>query len=43
MNEEEYLDKLIEDFSELNEYSNEEKMEFSDVLKKLTEIMDKED
>ena len=43
MNEEEYLDKLIEDFGELNEYSNEEKIEFSNVLKKLTSIMDKED
>ena len=42
MNEEEYLDKLIEDFGEINHYSSEEKKEFATVLKKLTAIKDKE-
>lgn len=38
MNEEEYLEKLVEDFGEINSYSSEEKNEFSGLLKKLIEI-----
>jgi hypothetical protein len=42
MSEEEYLEKLVNDFGEINGYTNEEKKEFSDVLKKLIKINDNE-
>lgn len=42
MNEEEYLEKLVEDFGEINGYSSEEKNEFSTVLKNLMALSDKE-
>jgi len=40
MNEEEYLEKLVDDFGEINGYTINEKTEFSDVLKKLIRIND---
>ena len=40
MNEEEYLEKLVDDFGEINGYTINEKKEFSDVLKKLIRIND---
>jgi len=40
MNEEEYLEKLVDDFGEINGYTIKEKKEFSDVLKKLITIND---
>ena len=40
MNEEEYLEKLVDDFGEINGYTINEKKEFSDVLKKLIKIND---
>ncbi|EAQ42519.1 hypothetical protein [Polaribacter sp. MED152] len=42
MNEEEYLEKLVEDFGEINGYSSEEKNQFSTMLKKLMAINDME-
>jgi hypothetical protein len=41
MKEEEYLEKLVEDFAELNGYSSEEKNEFSNMLKNLMAINNK--
>ena len=38
MSEEEYLEKLVDDFGEINGYTNNEKNEFSGVLKKLITI-----
>jgi hypothetical protein len=38
MSEEEYLEKLVNDFGEINGYTYEEKKEFSDVLKKLITV-----
>jgi hypothetical protein len=40
MSEEEYLEKLVDDFGEINGYTINEKKEFSDVLKKLITIND---
>tara|TARA_B110000902_G_scaffold265805_1_gene351253 strand:+ start:1137 stop:1307 length:171 start_codon:yes stop_codon:yes gene_type:complete len=38
MSEEEYLEKLVNDFGENQDYTNDEKKEFSDILKKLITI-----
>jgi hypothetical protein len=40
MSEEEYLEKLVDDFGEINGYSSDEKNEFSGVMKKLIAIND---
>jgi hypothetical protein len=42
MNQEEYLEKLITDFGDINGYSNEEKKEFLEMLKLLLELNDSE-
>lgn len=42
MNQEEYLEKLIADFGNINGYTDEEKKEFLEMLKLLLKIKDNE-
>ncbi len=42
MNEEEYLEKLVADFGELNGYTIEEKNEFLEMLKRLISLNENE-
>lgn len=42
MNKEEYLDKLVDDFGTINEYSIDEKFEFSEILKMLIEVNERD-
>ena len=42
MNKEEYLEKLVDDFGEINGYSEEEKIEFSEMLKILFKVNENE-
>ena len=38
MNKEEYLEKLVADFGELNGYSEDEKIEFYEMIKMLIKV-----
>ena len=42
MNQEEYLEKLVADFGDINGYTKEEKNEFLEMLKLLLDINDSE-